>query len=339
MIDPKYLAKPEDGGEILRILESSSSQGNLELLYTRRPDAYESYQKEWGETRVFVSRKDDRMIGTCAEIIRDVYINEITSKAAYVCGLKKDADYDGFIGFGMNFIRSLQRDDIDFYYCSVLSENDHALQVFGNGSRLISFQPISTYTTYILKPKRFPKKLPITDTFHRATEADREELEAFLRCEGSRKDLFPKIDYIESVHGLHVDDFYCLRKDGKIVATAALWNQTDYKQYVVKRYGGVMKLMRLLNALISALGYIRLPKEDQPLVFPMVSFFLCKEDSSELGIRFMEQLEACIRERYPMYVIGLGRDHFATPYFQKRKSIHFDTKFLEIRFPWDCWQI
>ena len=36
----KYFASPEDGKEILRILESSAAQGGIELVYTRRDDAY-----------------------------------------------------------------------------------------------------------------------------------------------------------------------------------------------------------------------------------------------------------------------------------------------------------
>ena len=52
MSDSKYTASPTDGAEILRILESAPAKGNIELLYTRRPDAYESYMKESGEAGV-----------------------------------------------------------------------------------------------------------------------------------------------------------------------------------------------------------------------------------------------------------------------------------------------
>ena len=59
-----YEASPSDGREILRILESSAAKGAIELLYTRRPDAYESYMKEAGEARVFVSRDGERTVGS-----------------------------------------------------------------------------------------------------------------------------------------------------------------------------------------------------------------------------------------------------------------------------------
>ena len=130
MSESKYLASANDGKEILRILESSAAKGNIELIYTRRPDAYESYMKEAGQARVFISRDGEHAVGTCAEVIREVYIGGRVCRAAYVCGLKKDAEYDGGIGFGARFIRDLQCDDIDFYFCSVVAENTDARRMF-----------------------------------------------------------------------------------------------------------------------------------------------------------------------------------------------------------------
>ncbi len=143
MSESKYLASASDGKEILRILESSAAKGSIELIYTRRPDAYESYRKESGEARVFVSRNGDRVIGTCAEIVREVYIGGEICKAAYVCGLKKDAEYDGGVGLGARFLRDLRRDDIDFYFCSVVADNAHAQRMFEKSRRLIEMKPMT----------------------------------------------------------------------------------------------------------------------------------------------------------------------------------------------------
>ena len=40
-----FLAKPEDGKQISDILESAAGNGMVVMSYTRRPDAYLSYQK------------------------------------------------------------------------------------------------------------------------------------------------------------------------------------------------------------------------------------------------------------------------------------------------------
>ena len=333
MREANYLATPEDGREILRILESSAAKGSMELLYTRRPDAYESYMREPGESRVFVTRSGGRVIGTCAELIREVYIGGEARRAAYLCGLKKDAAHEGGMGYFATFMHGLQRDDIDYYYCSVVTDNEEAKKLFGRERRSISMKPMAEYRTYIFNPKvkiRAPKH---SLTFRQAEEADVPALIGFLNREGSRKDLFPVVRSLEQFYNLTCRDFWLLLDGEEIVATAALWNQTPYKQYVVKRYRGLMRLARIANPLLSALRYIRLPKEDAPLDFPMLSFFLCRDDREEYYRVFLQEITKKICERYGIFVIGLPKEHCAAALLEESKNIHFDTVLYEITFP------
>lgn len=334
MSESKYLASANDGKEILRILESSAAKGNIELIYTRRPDAYESYMKEAGQARVFISRNGEHAVGTCAEVIREVYIGGRVCRAAYVCGLKKDADYDGGIGFGSRFIRDLQRDNIDFYFCSVVAENTDARRMFEKSRRLLEMRQTVGYKTYILSPKIKVKAKKHSFTFRRATEDDKEILIDFLNAEGKKKDMFPVIKSFDEFYNLGIEDFYLLLDGERIVATAALWNQTEYKQYVVKRYGRIMKIARIFNPLLSAFRYIKLPKENQSLDFPMLAFFLCKDDNTENYMIFLNEIKRKISKKYGMFVLGLSDGHFARPFADKLPSISFETMLYEIKFPW-----
>lgn len=334
MSRPVHHATPEDGGAILRILESSAAKGSIELLYTRRPDAYASYMKEDGEPRVFVSRKEGRIVGTCAELIREVYLGGEVARAAYICGLKKDADYDGGIGFGAELIRDLCREDIDCYFCSVVLENIDAQRMFEKSRRGISMTPRAPYRTYILNPKVRVKAPAHTLAFRQAAPRDAEALLNFLNGEGRRRDLFPVIRSLDQFEGLAREDFYLLLDGDRIVAAAALWDQTGYKQYVVKRYGGLMRLCRALNPLLSALGYIKLPRADQPPVFPMLSFFVCEDDREDLYRIFLRKITRVANRKYGMLVIGLPRAHFAAKILDGLPSIHFDTRLYEVSFPW-----
>ena len=334
MSDSKYTASPTDGAEILRILESAPAKGNIELLYTRRPDAYESYMKESGEARVFLSRNGDRAVGTCAEIIREVYIGGKACKAAYVCGLKKDAEYGGSVGLGARFLRDLRRDDIDYYFCSVVADNTDAQRMFEKSRRLIEMKPISDYKTYILNPKVRIKAPKHSLSFRQATDRDRARLIAFLNTEGKKKDLFPVIKTLDAFYNLSIEDFYLLLDGDRIVATAALWNQTEYKQYVVKKYRGMMRLARMANPILSALRYCKLPKENEPLNFPMLSFFLSQNDNEDYYRILLGEIKKEIAKSYGMLVIGLPKGHFAAPMLDRIPSIGFETKLYEIRFPW-----
>ena len=334
MSESKYQASSSDGKEILRILESSAAKGSIELIYTRRPDAYESYMKDTKDARIFISRDCDRAIGTCAELIREVYIGGEICRAAYLCGLKKDAEYEGGVGFGARFIKDLQQNDVDFYYCSVVAENTEARRMFEKSRRLLSMSSITGYKTYIINPKVKIKAPKHAFTFRRATESDTSRLLDFLNTEGKRKDMFPAVKSLDDFYNLHISDFYLLLDGENIIATAALWNQTEYKQYIVKRYGGVMKLARIFNPMLSALRYIKLPKENEPLEFPMLAFFLCKDDNTEVCRIFLDEIKREIAKSYGMFVIGLPDSHFARPIMDKLPSISFKTEIYGINFPW-----
>lgn len=334
MREIRYEANESDGKEILRILESSAAKGNIELIYTRRPDAYASYMKETGEAKVYVSKVGDKTIGTCAELIREVYIGGKPCKTAYICGLKKDAAYSGNIRFGSDFIHGLQQEDVGFYYCSVILENRETQKMFEKKRKIISMAPITEYKTYIFNPRAKIKAKKHTFSFRQATENDISELINFLNREGKKRDLFPVIRTLEQFYNLRYSDFYILLDGEEIIAAAALWNQTEYKQYVVKKYRRFMKMVPFFNPLLKALGYISLPKEDKPLNFPMLSFFVCKNDDVENYKIFLNEIRAIIARTYKMYVIGVPKNHYAISALDRLPSIHFTTKLYEIRFPW-----
>lgn len=334
MIRKDYTAHPDDGAEILRILESSAAKGSIELIYTRRPDAYASYQKEPGESRIFVTCDGERLVGTAAELIRPVYIGGEIRKAAYLCGLKKDASYDGGVGFGPDFLRTLQRDDVDFYYCSVVEENERVKRMFEKKRRILAMDPLCTYTTFIISPRVRVKRSKHAFTLRQATHEDWPRLMTFYEEEGRKKDLFPVLNEANRWEGLNTESFYLLTDGDEIVAAAALWNQTAYKQYIVKRYGGLMRWGRLLNPLLTAFGYIRLPKTEQPLDFPTLSFFLTKNDDEMLYRIFLREILPIIRKDYGMFVIGLPAHHAAKNFIQKIPHISFDTRLYAVEFPW-----
>jgi len=329
-----YLASPNDGVEILRVLESSAAKGSIELIYTRRPDAYASYMKESGDTTVFASKKDGKVTGTCAEIVRNVYVNGERVKCAYICGLKKDATYEGNVGFGPQFIRSLQRDDIDFYYCSVVSDNTDAQKMFSRARRLVEINQMEKYTTYIFSPKvNLHPKENSSLSFRRAEKTDVPDLLRFINREGKRKDLFPVVDSFDDLCGLEYSDFFLLLCGNEIKACAALWNQTEYKQYVVRNYRGIMRVARAFNPLLSLLGYIKLPAKNIPLSVQMLSFILCENDSEEL-LRILLHKVKAEAPNNSILVTGAARSSFMTPALSNIRSISFDTVLCSVRFPW-----
>ena len=329
-----YAAKPEDGKELTRILESSTSNGLADLIYTRRPDAYESYMKEPGEARVFVARTDGRVICTCAELVRNVYLGGKESKAAYICGFKKDPGHPGNAGISAHMIRELQRDDIRFYYFGVLSDNEKAKAMFEKRMSLLSIKRVVSFQTYILNPNVRIKAPKHSFTFRQAREDDLPRILTFLNAEGRKKDLFPVVNSLKPFYNLHAEDFYLLMNGEEILSCAALWDSTSYKQYVVKKYSKLAKLARIANPVVSALGYVKLPKENEPLRFPTLSFFVTKGEVPDYYFIMLNEIRKEIAKQYGIYVFDVPDGHFAKTVLDKLPRICFGTTMYSIQFPW-----
>ena len=141
----------QDGEKILEIIESSPAKGKIELLYTRRPNAYVSYKKESNNVRVLKVVEDEKIIGTMAKVNRDVYINGKIKRVSYLCGLKKEDGYN--VNWGKVWFKNLVDDSVDSYYCSVLADNEYAKSMAEKKrKRSLNMDCICDYTTYIMSP-------------------------------------------------------------------------------------------------------------------------------------------------------------------------------------------
>lgn len=328
-----YPAKKEDGERILEILESSPAKGSIELLYTRRSNAYESYQKESDEVYVYVVKEGEKILGTVAEVVRKVYISGEIKKLGYVCGLKTAPDYQGNVNWVKTFIGNLVKEDIDCYFCSIVSENALARKLFEKKrSRTMNMEFLQGYTTYMMAPYF---KFPVQNAdyvFGQVSKEDEKEVLEFLNSEGQKKDFFPVIESLSQFTDLKTSDFYYLKKDEKIVAVGALWKQTAYRQYLVKKYRGILKAGRFFNPVLKMLGYIQLPKENEVLDFPMLSFLISRDDNEEYYKAFFNHIHPVIKKNYGMYVIGTTGTGCVEAILKKVRNIHFDTRIYEIEF-------
>ena len=331
-MQPVYEAGKADGAGISRLLESPVDAGLIQAIYTRRPDAYESYMKESGESRVFVFRRKDRVVATCAELIRDVYLHGEVKRSAYFCGLKRDPAYQGMIPAGTGFFNAIQRPDIDFYYCAVLANNRGVMEKFEKKRNIFSFRPVTSYTSYILNPNIRTKEEPNPYTFRQAAAGDAAAIVEFLNAQGRKKDLFPCVRSLEDYHGLRAEDFYLLEDGRGIKACAAVWNVSSYKQFTVKKYRGILKAARVFNPLISLLGYAQLPRENEPMNLPTLAFFLSRDDSGD-GYRILfHRIKNEIKKRYSMFLVGLPAQHAMASVLKSLPKVTLESVIYEVRF-------
>ena len=311
-------ASEKDGKEMLEIIESLPAKGIFELLYTRRPDAYSSYKKESDRVEIGVIRDEEGRIamqGAC--VIRDYYLNGEECSIGYLGGIRKRPDFKGNLNWMAMMFKAKKHVSCGKFYCSILSDNDLVMKFFQRKRQNIpQWEKLCDYTTYVINPKAVAgKRWGLADNdlvFRRASGDDLAGICEFLDREGRKHDFFPKVVSLEQdFYGLRAEDCFLLERGHRIVAFAALWNQTDYRQYVVTKYNKPLNYMRRLGWLTRRLGYIPFPEENEVLDFPQLSLFLVENDDIGTYKHFLHRISVEIKRDTDMMVIGLPDESLA----------------------------
>ena len=150
-------AKLVDGIEMLNLIESNSAKGNIELIYTRRPNAYLSYAKEGEATIGLVKDDEGNILLQIACIVQSYYINGEIRRVAYVGGIRKKKDYKGILNW-KDISDFVTQTKCDIFYCSFLDDNKAALDIFSKKRKFIpEIFPVCQYITYIINPDAIKK--------------------------------------------------------------------------------------------------------------------------------------------------------------------------------------
>ena len=305
-------ASEKDGQEMLEIIEALPSKGIFELLYTRRPDAYSSYRKESDRVEIGVIRDGDGRIamqGAC--VIRDYYLNGESCSVGYLGGIRKRPDFKENIDWMRMVFEARKQVSCDRFYCSILADNGLVMKYFKRKRKGIpQWEEVCDYTTYVINPRSIARKRwKLADdslVFRRASQEDLPGIHEFLNREGRKHDFFTKISHLEQdFYGLRAEDCFLLERDEGIIAFAALWNQTDYRQYIVTKYNKPLNYMTRVDKLTRLLGYVPFPRENQVLDFPQLSLFLVENDDLGIYRHFLHKISREIKHDTHMMVIGL----------------------------------
>jgi hypothetical protein len=326
-------ADTDDGADILKIMESDITPGGLKLLYTRRDNPFESFLKESKEAKVGVIRADGRIAATIAAIPRRMYIGGREARVCYVTNMKRRKDCDININWHEMFKEMCMAVDCEYYYCLLLDDNDSVQMMLHKKRKYMPYSiPICGYKTYIISPGvrvRQPDSLSTVERARGGAEDERDIIE-FLTRNGRHRDMFPVFDRLSDVGELKAEDFFLLKRNGRIAAAGALWNRGSVKQYIVKECHGIYALLRFMNPVLPYLGYIRIPQDDEPAPIAYISFMLADGDDEEMYRMLLAYICSEANRDYSMLVIGTDDMNPKRRTLDGFKSVSFKTQINEV---------
>ncbi|MGH9204050.1 MAG: hypothetical protein ACRD2A_22720, partial [Vicinamibacterales bacterium] len=294
--------------------------------FPREPDFSIGCAITGDEHRVVVARsaEDGEIVGVACRSVRHVFLNGRDERVGYLGQLRVDERFRGrwLVSRGFALLEQMDRQDpLPAYLASIVDGNDEATGVLvGRRRRTFpAFHAVANYQTLALPTRRRKSELTGVEKIVQGSSDQVPELVAFLRTEGARYQLASvwTEDGLTSLDafGLRIEDVLVARRKGTIVGVAALWDQSAYKQAVVRGYSGWLKalapliLPRVGDEVRSVYASLIHVANDEPALFGR----LLREAYNMARARGLEYLLVGLEARDPLLEVVRAYRHFAYP--------------------------
>jgi hypothetical protein len=318
----------------LRALLRDTPMGeSIQVAFLREPSFFLTSDIQGTFVQTFVGLRDARLIGTGTRAIRPSWVNGLRCEAGYLADLRlRKEDRGGtYVARAFRFLRELHADGrVSVYSTVVVDDNRAALEtIAANRAGLPCYAPLGRVLTPAIYLRRRMPKMNGDVVRGRADMLP----DIVSKLNENRLQFAPAwtVDDFANgrLHGFRAEDFYVLRRKGKIAGVLAKWDQRSFRQTVVLRYQGWLGRLR---PLVNVVRWPPLPRAGVPLSFFYVAF-LSTDDVEAFAILLRHVYRENAFGAYTHCTVGLHerdpraavlKDYGHTPFAGRLFAVTFD---------------
>ena len=284
------LAARADGAEIRRLLRENPMPGRIAISLEREPDASiaAAIEGDVHHTIVARDRSTGRLIAMGSVSVRTRFLNGRPTRIGYLGQLRLDHRCRGrtsVIRRGYEFFGELHDSlGVKLYFTSIAEDNLAARRLLERGlPGMPTYRPIATLVTSLLEEQVLRQRGPKDLEIHAVESGRLPEFLACLERNGRRRQFAPvwretEIAARREANGLELD-LKVATLGGRVVGCIASWDQSAYKQAVVRGYAPrLARWRRLINAIGPAINVPYLPPVDTSLNLVYLSHLAMEDD-------------------------------------------------------------
>ena len=337
------LAAPADDAALRRLLRDNPVPGAVTLSYEREPN-YFLGTTIMGDCQTLVAREESTgdVVGVATRALRPLWVNGRAETVGYIGGLRVDASHRGrwVVGQGFRFFHELSQDGrARGHITTIIEGNREAEGVLVTRARrhFPAYREVARLCTLALIPHWLARPNRLRDLeIRRGNAVALDDLVAFWHEQGVRKQFAPVWQHADfdgpTTRDFGLGDLLVACRRGKIVGTLGLWDQSRFKQNVVRGYGGNLQRWRALyNAALRLAGAQPLADVGQPLRFAYASFVhLADDDGSVFHVLLSHALANARQQNQAFLMLGLderdplyasARRRWHVPYFSRLYTV------------------
>ncbi len=287
-------AKREDDANILKFLNSSPSDGKVQVHLRRVRSFFDSIRVFGDRSDVLLleNEKESEILGVGIYSEKSTFINNDLHSTGYLSELRLSPKVKkrGHLARGYRELKNIMnRGTASISYTTIMGGNDEAESILtSRRAGLPFYKRIADYRTIFLGAKKCFFKSQGHDV-RMATSDDVPELVAFYQQYGRQKNFFPSVTEEEllSINGVYqgisYSDFFIALDDDKIVGAVALWDQSQFRSWFVAHYDFKVALFRILyNAYAYFTGAPFFPKKQRDVRYKTLSLICAKDNDRSI---------------------------------------------------------
>jgi len=325
------LATPADEPELRRLLRDNPMDGAIRVSLEREPDAFLAAAVEGDPHHTIVARDSGTgaVVGMGSRSVGNAYVNGEPRRLGYLSQLRIDRAFRGrrrLLASGYALLRGLRGpDETPFDLTSIIADNRVALRLLNAGvPGLPRYHELGKFVTLILltpNPRHPPREV-------RIERGSRERMGEIADCLARNRRRYQAAPFFseeellspERSRGLTPESFHLAMSGSTISGCLAVWDQSAFKQAVVRGYAPRLARWRpWINRLAPLLRTPRLPDPGTRLPHAYISHIAVDGDNPDLFRALIES--ACADARaagYAYLVLGLAAQHPWLPWLRRR---------------------
>jgi len=344
------LATPEDDAHLRQILRSNPMAGEISMTFEREPNYFVAARVEAPDHQIVVGVDLDinRVVGMGARSMRPLYINGKVVTFGYLSQFRIDQNYRAMrkhLVQAWQLLKKLHQDGkTPFYYTSIIEDNIPARKLLTRGlPGLPKYTEYGRMHTLVLYSRRRKPAIPSPNgrILARGSEDTKDAIIACLQRNLSRYQFAPHWDntlLFTETHtpDLFPEDFFIIQEGASVKATAALWDQSAFKQSVIRGYSKRLQNFRwLVNLVAWATGKPTLPPVNSKVRHAYASHLAVDNDDPALYRALLRSLyNEAVKQKYAYFMLGLSDGHPFLEITQKTYP-HIDYTSILYLVTWD----
>lgn len=326
------LAKHSDEKNLRQLLWDTPMRGVVDLVFAREPN-YNALRLTQGKfVQTIIIKKNNETVGLATRAIRTSKINGRIKQTGYLADFRLHPTVrQGYaLAKGQKFLRALHADGkATVYTALIVDDNKAALSTLASNRANL---PLCTDLGRILTPLLIVERNKSTK-YQELERGNKKNLPEIVEALNKNTLQFAPVYDISDFDGkrfpdFNIEDFFILRKKGRISAVAGFWNQSGFRQTVALQYQGILRVFRPFLNHILGLG---LPPTGEALKSAYMSF-LYTDNPRDYKLLIQSCLQEASRRGVTHLVTGMHEDDPRSVVLKKFHAIRFAGRMFAITF-------